>query len=37
MLGAKPGIVMWILMGLIAGLYLNLAPAHLGAGEPDPA
>ncbi|MFQ5343985.1 MAG: hypothetical protein ACE5F6_20785 [Anaerolineae bacterium] len=37
MLGAKPGIVMWILMGLITGLYLNLAPAHLGAGEPDPS
>ena len=37
MLGTKPGIVMWILMGIITGMYLNLAPAHLGAGEPDPA
>jgi hypothetical protein len=29
MLGTKPGIVMWIIMGLITGLYLNLAPDHL--------
>jgi len=37
MLGTKPGIVMWILMGIITGLYLNLAPAHLRSGEPDPS
>lgn len=37
MLGTKPGIVMWILMGIITGLYLNLAPAHLRSEEPDPA
>ena len=30
MLGTKPGIVMWIIMGLVTGLYLNLAPDHLG-------
>lgn len=29
LLGTKPGIVMWIIMGLITGLYLNLAPHHL--------
>lgn len=29
MLGTKPGIVMWILMGIITGMYLNLAPEHL--------
>lgn len=33
MLGAKPGIVMWILMGLITGMYLNLAPEHLRPGH----
>lgn len=26
MLGTKPGIVMWILMGLVTGLYLRLVP-----------
>jgi len=34
MLGTKPGIVIWTLVGLIAGLYLRLAPAHLQSGEP---
>ena len=29
LLGTKPGIVMWLIMGLITGLYLNLAPDHL--------
>jgi putative inorganic carbon (HCO3(-)) transporter len=29
LVGTKPGIVMWILMGLVTGLYLNLAPDHL--------
>jgi len=29
LLGTKPGIVMWIIMGLVTGLYLNLAPDHL--------
>jgi putative inorganic carbon (HCO3(-)) transporter len=29
LLGTKPGIVMWILMGLTTGLYLRLAPDHL--------
>jgi len=29
MLGTKPGIVMWMIMGLVTGLYLNLAPDHL--------
>ena len=29
MLGTKPGVVMWIIMGLVTGLYLNLAPDHL--------
>ena len=29
LLGTKPGVVMWIIMGLITGLYLNLAPEHL--------
>ena len=29
LLGTKPGIVMWLIMGLITGLYLNLAPNHL--------
>jgi len=30
MLGTKPGIVMWILMGIITGIYLNLAPVQRG-------
>ena len=29
LLGTKPGVVMWIIMGLVTGLYLNLAPDHL--------
>ena len=29
LLGTKPGVVMWIIMGLVTGLYLNLAPEHL--------
>ena len=29
LLGTKPGIVMWLIMGLITGLYLNLALDHL--------
>jgi len=29
LLGTKPGIVMWLIMGLITGLYLNLASDHL--------
>ncbi len=29
MLGTKPGVVMWMIMGLVTGLYLNLAPDHL--------
>jgi len=29
MLGTKPGVVMWIIMGLVTGLYLDLAPDHL--------
>ena len=29
LLGTKPGVVMWMIMGLITGLYLNLAPDHL--------
>jgi len=29
LLGTKPGVVMWIVMGLITGLYLRLAPHHL--------
>ena len=30
LLGTKPGVVMWMIMGLVTGLYLNLAPDHLG-------
>jgi hypothetical protein len=30
LLGTKPGIVMWLIMGLITGLYLKLAPERLG-------
>jgi hypothetical protein len=30
LLGTKPGVVMWLIMGLITGLYLKLAPEHLG-------
>jgi putative inorganic carbon (HCO3(-)) transporter len=33
MLGTKPGIVMWMIMGLVTGLYLNLAPDHLATSE----
>lgn len=29
LLGTKPGVVMWIIMGLVTGLYLNLATDHL--------
>jgi putative inorganic carbon (HCO3(-)) transporter len=29
LLGTKPGVVMWMIMGLVTGLYLNLAPDHL--------
>jgi hypothetical protein len=29
LLGTKPGVVMWMLMGLVTGLYLNMAPDHL--------
>jgi putative inorganic carbon (HCO3(-)) transporter len=29
LLGTKPGVVMWIIMGLVTGLYLNLTPDHL--------
>jgi len=29
LLGTKPGVVMWMIMGLVTGLYLNLAPEHL--------
>ena len=29
LLGTKPGVVMWIIMGLVTGLYLNLALDHL--------
>ena len=29
LLGTKPGVVMWIVMGLVTGLYLRLAPRHL--------
>jgi len=28
LLGTKPGVVMWMLMGLITGLYLKLTPDH---------
>jgi putative inorganic carbon (HCO3(-)) transporter len=33
LLGTKPGIVMWMIMGLVTGLYLNLAPEHLAISE----
>jgi putative inorganic carbon (HCO3(-)) transporter len=33
LLGTKPGVVMWMIMGLITGLYLNLAPEHLVTSE----
>jgi len=33
LLGTKPGVVMWMIMGLVTGLYLNLAADHLGASE----
>ncbi|MBM4467535.1 MAG: O-antigen ligase family protein, partial [Chloroflexi bacterium] len=29
LLGTKPGVVMWMIMGLVTGLYLNLVPDHL--------
>jgi len=33
LLGTKPGVVMWMIMGLITGLYLKLSPEHLAASE----
>ena len=33
LLGTKPGVVMWMIMGLITGLYLKLASEHLAASE----
>jgi putative inorganic carbon (HCO3(-)) transporter len=33
LLGTKPGIVMWILMGMITGLYLNFSSGHLTHGK----
>jgi hypothetical protein len=30
MLGTKPGIVMWLLMGIVTGMYLNLAAGKCG-------
>ncbi len=30
LLGTKPGVVMWMIMGLITGLYLKLAPGTWG-------
>ena len=33
LLGTKPGVVMWMIMGLVTGLYLKLAPEHLAASE----
>jgi len=29
LLGTKPGVVMWMIMSLVTGLYLHLAPVHL--------
>ena len=33
LLDTKPGVVMWMIMGLVTGLYLKLAPEHLATSE----